>query len=127
MFKNKNINSSQILGLFLLLHAAFALENSRKVNVDLTAGIISADVNQDNANLLVTNIKSENNEGSDNHICSREEDYIEQLHIPSIQPVRIRSSTWCMEFPPRCSSYKTEMRQIMKTQVRNNIWKIKKV
>uniref|UniRef100_A0A0A1WST4 Multiple epidermal growth factor-like domains protein 10 n=1 Tax=Zeugodacus cucurbitae TaxID=28588 RepID=A0A0A1WST4_ZEUCU len=51
------------------------------------------------------------------HICVREETYVEQLKVPTMQPVRIRSSQWCMEIPPRCSNYKTEMREVV--QIKN--------
>ncbi|XP_039950579.1 uncharacterized protein LOC120768100 isoform X3 [Bactrocera tryoni] len=54
---------------------------------------------------------------ADSHICVREETYVEQLKVPTMQPVRIRSSQWCMEIPPRCSNYKTEMREVV--QIKN--------
>ena len=105
--------------------AAANNENPRKINTDLTAGIVSgsASVNNaaENANLLVTNQKSVNIANasiiSENHICTREENYVEELRTPSMEPVRIRSSTWCLEFPPRCSSYRTEMREMVTIEV----------
>lgn len=54
---------------------------------------------------------------ADSHICVREETYVEQLKVPTMQPVRIRSSQWCMEIPPRCSNYKTEMREVVQIKV----------
>ncbi|XP_070065296.1 uncharacterized protein NimA isoform X2 [Drosophila virilis] len=50
------------------------------------------------------------------NICTREEPYVEVVQVPELQPVRVRTSTWCLEIPPRCSSYKTEMREMMKVQ-----------
>lgn len=54
---------------------------------------------------------------AEKHICTREENYIEKIHSPAMEPVRIRSMVWCLEFPPRCSQYRTEVRQVMKTKV----------
>lgn len=51
------------------------------------------------------------------NICIREEPYVEQIQIPEMQPVRVRTSSWCMEIPPRCATYKTEMREVMRVQV----------
>jgi len=51
------------------------------------------------------------------NICTREEPYVEVVQVPEVQPVRVRTSTWCLDIPPRCSSYKTEMREVMRVQV----------
>lgn len=51
------------------------------------------------------------------NICTREEPYVEVVQVPEVQPVRVRTSSWCLEIPPRCSSYKTEMREVMRVQV----------
>ncbi|EDV31977.1 uncharacterized protein Dana_GF14272 [Drosophila ananassae] len=53
------------------------------------------------------------------NICIREEPYVEQIQIPEMQPVRVRTSSWCMEIPPRCATYKTEMREVMRVQKLN--------
>ncbi|KAH8410150.1 hypothetical protein KR009_007025 [Drosophila setifemur] len=53
------------------------------------------------------------------NICIREEQYVEQIQVPEMQPVRVRSSSWCMEIPPRCATYKTEMREVMRVQKLN--------
>ncbi|XP_002133218.2 uncharacterized protein NimA isoform X1 [Drosophila pseudoobscura] len=53
------------------------------------------------------------------NICIREEPYVEHIQVPEMQPVRVRTSSWCMEIPPRCSTYKTEMREVMKVQKLN--------
>ncbi|ALC39615.1 nimA, partial [Drosophila busckii] len=53
------------------------------------------------------------------NICTREEPYVEHLEIPEIQPVRVRTTSWCLEIPPRCASYKTEMREVMRVQKLN--------
>lgn len=51
------------------------------------------------------------------NICTREEPYVELLQVPEVQPVRVRTSSWCLDIPPRCASFKTEMREVMRTQV----------
>ncbi|KAL7740378.1 hypothetical protein ACLKA6_013176 [Drosophila palustris] len=53
------------------------------------------------------------------NICTREEPYVEVLQVPEVQPVRVRQSSWCLDIPPRCSSYKTEMREVMRVQKLN--------
>lgn len=35
----------------------------------------------------------------------------------STEPVRIREYVWCLGFPPRCSKYRTETKEIVKYQV----------
>lgn len=107
-----------------------------KINTDLTAGIISDSVNSANSNSnqnfvdSMNNLTPNNSDSSlvilsnnsleDNHICTREEEYVEEMRTPSMQPVKIRTATWCLEFPPRCSNYKTEMREVVKVQVGKN-------
>ncbi|EDW03233.1 GH17254 [Drosophila grimshawi] len=51
------------------------------------------------------------------NICTREEPYVEVVQVPEVQPVRVRTSSWCLEIPPRCSSFQTEMREVMRVQV----------
>ncbi|EDW51705.1 GM15396 [Drosophila sechellia] len=51
------------------------------------------------------------------NICIREEPYVEHVQVPEMQPVRVRTSSWCMEIPPRCATFKTEMREVMRVQV----------
>ncbi|KAH8238999.1 hypothetical protein KR038_011824, partial [Drosophila bunnanda] len=53
------------------------------------------------------------------NICIREEPYVELIQVPEMQPVRVRTSSWCMEIPPRCATYKTEMREVMRVQKMN--------
>lgn len=57
------------------------------------------------------------NDSSAKNVCTKEETYVEQIKIPTIQSVKVRSSEWCLEFPPRCSNYKTELREVIKYQV----------
>ncbi|XP_075150064.1 nimrod A isoform X2 [Haematobia irritans] len=119
-----------ILLNLILLCLAKAHDNGLKINTDLTAGIIS-DVSSDNTKQIlgdsmnpISNLThnvpssgvSTTTASEDKHICTREEEYVEQVRTPSMQPVKIRTSTWCMEFPPRCSNYQTEMREIVKVQ-----------
>lgn len=115
-----------------------AHDSGIKINTDLTSGIIG-DVSAENSkqilgdslnslpynttthhlsNPMVNNAAVHNQISQDDkHICTREEEYVEEVRTPSMQPVKIRTATWCMEFPPRCSNYKTEMREIIKVQV----------
>ena len=123
-----------ILFLNLILLSRSKANDGLKINTDLMAGIISdsvnlASVNTNNKqNLVDTTAQSAqnntNNAGlnthtaaEDNHICTKEEEYVEEVHTPTMQPVKIRTATWCLEFPPRCSNYKTEMREVLKVQV----------
>ncbi|XP_062120992.1 uncharacterized protein LOC133835120 isoform X1 [Drosophila sulfurigaster albostrigata] len=53
------------------------------------------------------------------NICTREEPYEEVIQVPEVQPVRVRTSSWCLDIPPRCSSFKTEMREVMRMQKLN--------
>ncbi|GAB0098433.1 hypothetical protein DMENIID0001_141630 [Sergentomyia squamirostris] len=50
------------------------------------------------------------------HVCYREENFTELEERRVTQPVRIRSHVWCLEFPPRCAHYRTEMKEIIKWQ-----------
>lgn len=43
--------------------------------------------------------------------------YTELEEEKTTQPVRIRSYNWCLSLPPRCSNYRTEMRDVTKLQV----------
>lgn len=54
---------------------------------------------------------------STDHVCFREETVTELIRVPVQQEVKVRSSSWCLEIPPRCSNYKTEMREVIKLQV----------
>ncbi|KNC21181.1 hypothetical protein FF38_00044 [Lucilia cuprina] len=123
-----------LIFLNLILLNLSKANDGLKINTDLTAGIISdnlnsASGNNNNQNLVdSSNAPLQNNSDSigvmpatsaseDNHICTREEEYVEETRTPSLQPVKIRTATWCLEFPPRCSNYKTEMREVVKVQV----------
>ncbi|KAL9876449.1 nimrod A isoform 3-T3 [Glossina fuscipes fuscipes] len=117
--------------IYLLLHVCTASDNKLRYNADLTAGIVdnvnftnkykhnilaSPDTNTNKSlnEILVTTTAS--TAIYDNHVCTKEEEYVEEIRTPSMEPVRIRSSAWCLEFPPRCSNYKTEMREVIKTE-----------
>ncbi|XP_073823616.1 nimrod A isoform X2 [Musca autumnalis] len=125
-----------ITNLLVTCIVAKANDNGLKINTDLTAGIIG-DVSADNTKQILgdsINPSSSNHSQhvvvtnqhvsptgvpsslEDKHICTREEEYVEQIRSPSMQPVKIRTATWCLEFPPRCSNYQTEMREIVKVQ-----------
>jgi hypothetical protein len=36
------------------------------------------------------------------------------------EPMQVKTYTWCVKVPPRCTKYKTEMRDKFKIQVRNS-------
>ncbi|EDW11899.2 uncharacterized protein Dmoj_GI12658, isoform A [Drosophila mojavensis] len=91
-----------LLLLLLQVVASDSQNNSLRVNTYLK------DVNA--TAMALPSIQSTGN------ICTREEPYEELLQVPEVQPVRVRTSTWCLEIPPRCPSYKTEMREVMKVQ-----------
>uniref|UniRef100_A0A1A9WU31 EMI domain-containing protein n=1 Tax=Glossina brevipalpis TaxID=37001 RepID=A0A1A9WU31_9MUSC len=115
----------------LFLHICTASDNKLSYNTDFTAGIVD-DVNFANKykqNVLTSHDVNTNKSLNeivlttvaptavqDNHVCTKEEEYVEEIRTPSMEPVRIRSSAWCLEFPPRCSNYKTEMREVIKTE-----------
>ena len=40
----------------------------------------------------------------------------------STEPVRIREYGWCLGFPPRCSKYRTDVKEIIKYQVSVTCW-----
>ncbi|XP_037911528.1 uncharacterized protein LOC119651809 isoform X2 [Hermetia illucens] len=61
---------------------------------------------------------------STDHVCFREETVTELIRVPVQQEVKVRSSSWCLEIPPRCSNYKTEMREVIKLQ---NVTKTKSI
>ncbi|XP_011212229.4 uncharacterized protein LOC105232283 isoform X1 [Bactrocera dorsalis] len=98
-----------------------AQEKLLRINTDLTA-LPTATVPSAGAFNSPIDASKQDEHGAlpldaDSHICVREETYVEQLKVPTMQPVRIRSSQWCMEIPPRCSNYKTEMREVV--QIKN--------
>lgn len=110
----------------LIIRSFTKANDGLKINTDLTAGIISDSVNSANNNNQnyvepLSNFPQNKTDSKylseDNHICTREEEYVEEMRTPSMQPVKIRTATWCLEFPPRCSNYKTEMREVVKVQV----------
>ncbi|KAH8287892.1 hypothetical protein KR018_006537 [Drosophila ironensis] len=94
-----------ILGLAVMLPLAVGQNSSLRVNTNLK------DVEASPRTLA--SIQGPGN------ICIREEPYVEHIEIPEIQPVRVRTSSWCMEIPPRCATYKTEMREVMRVQKLN--------
>lgn len=98
-----------LLPLLLLLLLLLQVVASDSQNNSLRVNTYLKDVNA--TVMALPSIQSAGN------ICTREEPYEELLQVPEVQPVRVRTSTWCLEIPPRCPSYKTEMREVMKVQV----------
>ncbi|CAD6997396.1 unnamed protein product [Ceratitis capitata] len=121
-FKISKIDCNLLL-LIISLNTCFGAQDKLlRINTDLTIpGVAAAPSNGigghiDAADSTPSVTASLVSDGA-SHICVREETYVEQLKVPTIQPVRIRSSQWCMEFPPRCSNYKTEMREVMQIKI----------
>lgn len=111
-----------VLLLFVSLSMCFgAQEKLLRINTDLTAfstlTVPSGDISNTPSDASKQSEYGALPLDADSHICVREESYVEQLKVPTMQPVRIRSSQWCMEIPPRCSNYKTEMREVVQIKV----------
>lgn len=43
--------------------------------------------------------------------------YTELEQLKTTHPVRVRSYNWCFSIPPRCSNYRTEIKEVTKFQV----------
>ncbi|KAF7992839.1 hypothetical protein HCN44_005183 [Aphidius gifuensis] len=51
------------------------------------------------------------------NVCVRQENYTVTVNISEQKPYKARTTTWCVAFPPKCSSYKTIVRTVYTTQV----------
>ncbi|XP_054743213.1 uncharacterized protein LOC129247877 [Anastrepha obliqua] len=108
-----------LLFIIISIHiCAGAQEKLLRINTDLTASSTASWLGSSATSSPSSDASKQSAvSDGDSHICVREETYVEQLKLPSMQPVRVRSSQWCLEFPPRCSNYKTEMREVV--QIKN--------
>lgn len=43
--------------------------------------------------------------------------YVEVERVKTTQPVQVRSYNWCLSYPPRCTNYRTEIKEVFKLQV----------
>lgn len=98
-----------LLSLLLLLQVIFTSCQNSSIRVNTYLKDIK-DI-RDATEMTLPSIQAAGN------ICTREEPYVEVAEVPEVQPVRVRTSSWCLDIPPRCSSYKTEMREVMRVQV----------
>lgn len=53
---------------------------------------------------------------SGENVCLRRETYNVTLRVVVKEPVQVKTYTWCLKIPPRCTKYKVEMRDRLKTQ-----------
>ncbi|XP_067620173.1 uncharacterized protein NimA [Eurosta solidaginis] len=117
----KSYFSLLLLSIFVQISVT-TQDKALRINTDIAA-VAAASTTSSNSSFSRVNATTRPVSASfvalddDSHICMREETYVEHLKVPSMQPVRIRSSEWCLEFPPRCSNYKTEMREVV--QIKN--------
>jgi hypothetical protein len=51
------------------------------------------------------------------HWCVFFPRYTVTLRVVVKEPVQVRTYTWCLKVPPRCTKYKVEMRDRVKIQV----------
>lgn len=62
---------------------------------------------------------------SDDHsVCIRYESYAELETVPRNQTVQVLTREWCLEIPPRCTSYRPEIKEVY---VKQNVTKTRKI
>lgn len=56
-------------------------------------------------------------------MCHKRETYTVTLRVVVKEPLQVRTYTWCLKVPPRCTKYKVEMRDRIKiqTEVRERV------
>lgn len=52
------------------------------------------------------------------NVCVRQETYTVTVNISEQKPYKHRANSWCLSFPPRCSTYRTLFKTIYKQQVK---------
>ncbi|XP_068150842.1 LOW QUALITY PROTEIN: uncharacterized protein NimA [Drosophila tropicalis] len=119
--KYKFISEWSLLIFLLLPFRGFSQINGSNNNNNSNAFRINTNLKEIDATTLVLpsiqgQVQLQNIGTGPGNICIREEPYVEVVQVPEMQPVRVRSSSWCLEIPPRCATYKTEMREVMKVQ-----------
>ncbi|PNF32168.1 hypothetical protein B7P43_G00723 [Cryptotermes secundus] len=57
------------------------------------------------------------------NVCHKRETYTVTLRVTVKEPVHVKTYTWCLKVPPRCTKYKVEMRDRIKiqTEVRERV------
>uniref|UniRef100_A0AAG5DVY1 EMI domain-containing protein n=1 Tax=Anopheles atroparvus TaxID=41427 RepID=A0AAG5DVY1_ANOAO len=58
------------------------------------------------------------------NVCYRYESYTETETVPRNQTVQVLTRQWCLEIPPRCTSYRTEIKEVF---VKQNVTKTRRV
>ncbi|XP_058122439.1 uncharacterized protein LOC131293312 [Anopheles ziemanni] len=71
---------------------------------------------------LLTTCQSYTLEGD--NVCYRYESFTETETIPRNQTVQVLTRQWCLEIPPRCTSYRTEVKEVF---VKQNVTKTRRV
>ncbi|XP_053663400.1 laminin subunit beta-1-like [Anopheles marshallii] len=74
--------------------------------------------------LLVLLITSQVCSLQGDNVCYRYESYAETETIPRNQTVQVLTRQWCLEIPPRCTSYRTEIKEVF---VKQNVTKTRRV
>uniref|UniRef100_A0A182M698 EMI domain-containing protein n=1 Tax=Anopheles culicifacies TaxID=139723 RepID=A0A182M698_9DIPT len=74
--------------------------------------------------LLVLLISSQVCSLQGDNVCYRYESYTETETIPRNQTVQVLTRQWCLEIPPRCTSYRTEIKEVF---VKQNVTKTRRV
>ncbi|XP_062552703.1 uncharacterized protein LOC134217887 isoform X2 [Armigeres subalbatus] len=60
----------------------------------------------------------------EDHVCIRYDSYIELEMVPRNQTVQVLTREWCLEIPPRCTSYRPEIKEVY---VKQNVTKTRKI
>ncbi|XP_038107575.1 uncharacterized protein LOC6042079 [Culex quinquefasciatus] len=62
--------------------------------------------------------------GDDHSVCIRYESYTTLETVPRNQTVQVLTREWCLEIPPRCTSYRPEIKEVY---VKQNVTKTRKI
>ncbi|XP_065079584.1 laminin subunit alpha-4 [Ochlerotatus camptorhynchus] len=60
----------------------------------------------------------------EDHVCFRYESYTELEMVPRNQTVQVLTREWCLEIPPRCTSYRPEIKEVY---VKQNVTRMRKI
>lgn len=51
------------------------------------------------------------------NVCKRLEDYTVEVLVVERHPYQVRKTVWCPAFPPRCTKFETQFKQVNRTQL----------
>ncbi|XP_055589558.1 laminin subunit gamma-1-like [Uranotaenia lowii] len=74
--------------------------------------------------LLVHRLMATDIGSSDDHICIRYESFTELETVPRNETIQILTREWCLEIPPRCTSYRPELKEVF---VKQNVTKTRRI